>query len=68
MDCLDLKCPIAVLGIDREIILRDKRNFFIRRLGTQDVAKGNILESFRLTDIVKIGNIDTAIVSENSYE
>jgi hypothetical protein len=67
LDSSDLKRGITVLRIERKIIFRYKWNFFIRRLGTQDVTKRDILESFRLTHVVKVGNVDTVIVSQDSY-
>ncbi len=67
MDDSYLKRGITVLGIDREIILRDEWNFFIWRLSAEHVTKGDVLESFRLTDVVKVRNVDTAIISEDIY-
>jgi hypothetical protein len=58
---------IAVLRIDWEIICRDKWYLLIWCLGTYDIAKRDILETFRLTDIIKVRNVDTTYVSSGSH-
>lgn len=64
LDNSDLKGGIAVLGIDWEIIRREERYFFIWCLCTKDITQGDVLKPFRLTDVIKVRNVDTAIVSQ----
>lgn len=56
---LDFKSRLAVFDNNGKICLFDEGNLLIGVRGTQDIAERHVLETFILTDVVKVGNVDT---------
>lgn len=49
---LNLKCSITVLFVNLKVLVADEGDLLIGCLGRQNVAEGDVLETFRLPDII----------------
>lgn len=51
---LDFESSVAVFLVDWEVGFRNERDYLVRSLRTEDVAKRDVLESFGLANIIVV--------------